>query len=418
MGTHSRPRRLTTAALTVVLAVLIAACAPAHPNSVFNNHTDFNRAIGHLFDLLIGLGSFVFLFVETLLLITLIRFRKRQGQPPPRQVHGNTRLEILWTAIPAVILAIIAVPTVRTIFRTEAPAVADALQVTVTGHQWWWEFQYPKYGITTANELYLPIGRTVNFTLKTADVIHSFWIPQLGGKRDLISNHTNYLWFTPDSVGDDVFNGFCAEFCGESHANMRFKVFTVTPAEFAEWVKHQQQPAVPLAADTGKKAAAGHPAAPAAGLQVAQAAPSTESFISYSRAKLPYYAVPHTPLPAGLTFDTALVGNAVQGEKLINAPTSLCMACHRIGGDPMMQGVIGPDLTHLASRTTIAGATYPNDKEHLEYWIKNARLMKPGVIMYTLGKGQIDPTTGKPTQFANLTDQQIADIVAYLQTLK
>lgn len=415
MGTHSRPRRLTTAALTAVLAVLLAACAPAHPNSIFHNHTDFNRDVGHLFDLLIGLGSFVFLFVETILVITLIRFRKREGQPAPAQTHGNTRLEILWTAIPALILAVIAVPTVRTIFKTEAPAASDALQVTVTGHQWWWQFDYPQYGITTANELYLPIGRTVNFTLKTADVIHSFWIPELGGKRDLISNHTNYLWFTPDSVGDDVFNGFCAEFCGTSHANMRFKVFTVKPDEFAAWARHEAEPAVAL--DTASKPApAGKGAAPS--MPVAQAAPTTASFVSFPRTDIPKYAVPETPIPAGLTFDQSLTGNAVAGEKLISAPTSMCLACHAIKGNPMMQGIVGPNLTHVASRSTIAGGLYPNDKEHLEYWIKNARVMKPGVAMYTLGAGQIDPMTGKPTDIGKLTDQQIADIVAYLQTLK
>jgi cytochrome c oxidase subunit II len=414
MAPLSRPRRLAAAALTVVLAVFAAACAPAHPNSVFTNHTDFNRAIGHLFDLLIALGSFVFVFVETLLLIALIKFRKREGMPAPTQTHGNTKMEILWTAIPALILAVIAVPTVRTIFQTEAPAASDALQVTVTGHQWWWEFQYPQYGITTANELYLPIGRTVNFTLKTADVIHSFWIPSLGGKRDLVSNHTNYLWFTPDSVGDDVFNGFCAEYCGMSHANMRFKVFTVKPEEFAEWAKHEAEPAVPL--DTGKTAPAGKPGAPA--VQIAQAAPSTESFVSFPRNEIPKYAVPQTPIPAGMTFDQSLVGNPVQGEKLISAPTSMCLACHTIKGNPMMQGVLGPNLTHVASRTTIAGGLYPNDKEHLELWIKNARVMKPGVLMYTLGAGEIDPATGKPTEMGKLTDQQIADIVAYLQTLK
>ena len=413
MAPHFRPRRLTTAALTVVLAVLVAACAPAHPNSIFHNHTDFNRDIGHLFDILIWLGSFVFLFVETILLVTLIKFRKREGQPAPVHVHGNTKLEILWTSIPALILAVIAVPTVRTIFKTEAPAAAGALQVTVTGHQWWWEFQYPEYGITTANELYLPIGRTVNFTLKTADVIHSFWIPGLGGKRDLISNHTNYLWFTPDSVGDDVFNGFCAEFCGTSHANMRFKVFTVKPAEFAAWAKHEAEPAVALDT-TAAPAAKG--AAPA--LQVAQAAAATESFVSFPRKDIPAYAVPETPIPAGMTFDPAIVGNAVSGQKLISAPNSMCLACHTIKGNPMMQAPLGPDLTHVASRTTIAGGLYPNDQQHLELWIKNARVMKPGVIMYTLGKGQIDPATGKTTQFGNLTDQQIADIVAYLQTLK
>ena len=415
MAPQPRQRRLAAGALTAVLAVLVAACAPAHPNSIFHSHTDFNREVDHLWTLLIGLGSVVFVFVETLLLITLIKFRKREGQPAPTQVHGNTKMEIIWTAIPALILAVIAVPTVRTIFRTEAPAASDALQVTVIGHQWWWEFQYPQYGITTANELYLPIGRTVNFTLKTADVIHSFWVPELGGKRDLVSNHTNYLWFTPDSVSDDVFNGFCAEYCGMSHANMRFKVFTVKPAEFADWARHEAEPAAAL--DTTRAAPAGTPAA-ARAVQVAQAAPSTESFVSFPRQQIPRYAVPQTPIPAGMTFDQSLVGDPVQGQKLISQPTTMCMACHTIKGNPMMQGVLGPNLTHLASRTTIAGGLYPNDKEHLELWIKNARVMKPGVLMYTLGAGQIDPTTGKPTEMGKLTDQQIADIVAYLQTLK
>src|ERR671936_917985 len=106
---------------------------------------------------------------------------------------------MLWAIIPAVVLSVIAVPTVQTIFKTQGRARADALQVEVTGHQWWWEFRYPQYGVVTANELYLPVGRTVNFALKTADVLHSFWIPNLAsGKRDLISNHTNFLWFTPD----------------------------------------------------------------------------------------------------------------------------------------------------------------------------------------------------------------------------
>ncbi len=304
MDPHTRPRRLTTAALTVVLAVLVAACAPAHPNSIFTDHSEFNRDIGHLFDILIWLGSFVFVFVETILLVALVKFRKRDGQPAPVPVHGNTKLEILWTSIPALILAVIAVPTVRTIFKTEAPAAQGALQVTVTGHQWWWEFQYPQYGITTANELYLPIGRTVNFTLKTADVIHSFWVPALGGKRDLVSNHTNYLWFTPDSVGDDVFNGFCAEFCGTSHANMRFKVFTVKADEFDAWAKHEAEPAVSLIPDTAaaKQLVAGAKRAAAAPpMAVAQAAPATASFVSLPRADIPRYAVPETPLPSGIT---------------------------------------------------------------------------------------------------------------------
>ena len=139
----------------------------------------------------------------------------------------------LLTVIPLLILIIIGIPTVRTIFKTQAAARSDALQVEVVGHQWWWEFRYPQYKITTANELYLPVGRKVNFTLHSNDVIHSFSIPRLGGKRDLIANHTNFLWFTPDSIGEQALNGMCAEYCGASHANMRFKVFTVTPENFA-----------------------------------------------------------------------------------------------------------------------------------------------------------------------------------------
>src|SRR5436190_20440473 len=145
MPADSRPRRLATAALTVALAALLAACAE-NPNSVFHSRTDFNRDVGSLFKLLIWLGTIVFIFTEAMLVIALVKFRSRPGKPrEPEQVHGNTRLEILWTIIPAVVLAIIAVPTVQTIFKTERNAPADALEVEVVGHQWWWEFRYPQY---------------------------------------------------------------------------------------------------------------------------------------------------------------------------------------------------------------------------------------------------------------------------------
>src|SRR5690606_18063738 len=125
-----------------------------------------------------------------------------------------------WTVAPALILVLIAVPTVRTIFVTQAEAVPEAWQVEATGHQWWWEFYYPEYGVRTANEVYVPVGRTVNFALRSNDVLHSFWVPQMGGKRDLITNRTNYLWFTPnDTLPSTAWNGFCVEFCGASHAN-------------------------------------------------------------------------------------------------------------------------------------------------------------------------------------------------------
>ena len=128
---------------------------------------------------------------------TVDRERRIARPTDPRQHDARDQAGPL---VPAVILAFIAVPTIRTIFETQAKAIPSALQVEVIGHQWWWEFRYPQYGVTTANELYLPVGRTANFALTTKDVLHSFWIPQLNGKRDLISNHTNYIWFTPDST--------------------------------------------------------------------------------------------------------------------------------------------------------------------------------------------------------------------------
>src|ERR1043166_552371 len=268
-----RPRRLAYAALTVALVVLVAACAQDHPETVFHQRTDFNRDVDFLFKLIIWVGVAVFVFVEAVLVVAMVKFRARPGQPEPEHVHGNTTLEIAWTVIPALILVIIAIPTVRTIFRTQAKARGDALQVEVIGHQGWWEFMYTQYTsqgptgkldtLVTANELYLPLGRTVNFTLHTADVIHSFWVPALGGKRDVVSNRTNYLWFTPDSTPSTAFNGACVEYCGASHANMRFKAFTVTAADFESWAAHQKQPAV------GSAPPAAPAAAPVAGAAAA-----------------------------------------------------------------------------------------------------------------------------------------------------
>jgi cytochrome c oxidase subunit 2 len=456
MPVTPRLRRLLSAALPAVLALAFTACSTRYPNSVFTRYTEFNREIAWLFKILIWLGSFVFVFVEGILLYTIWRYRRRSENDRPEHVHGNTTLEILWTAIPALILAFIAVPTVRTIFRTQAKAKADALQVEVIGHQWWWEFRYPQYKITTANELYLPIGRTVNFSLRTQDVLHSFSVPQLGGKRDLISNHTNYLWFTPDSIGEQVLNGMCAEYCGASHANMRFKAFTVSPANFESWAAHQQTPAAFGAVAPAPAGAAGGVAVPAASAAEAtaptnrrqlaagaagrstgpagtvpaptQAAPAHDmsamgaagvqqaGFIAFPRDKVPAYTIPNTAIP-DVRYNDALVGDPERGRVALSQGAGGCVGCHMISGNPTMMGVVGPNLTHVASRMTIAGGLYPNDAKHLARWIKNARWMKPGVLMPTLGKGQYDPTL-KTNLPAGLSDEQIADIVAYLQALK
>ena len=429
-------RNAGVAALTVALALLLAACGQdKYPDSIFHQRTDFNRDVDFLFKILIYAGTGVFIFVEGILILTLIRFRRRPNQPEPKHVHGNTVLEITWTVIPLLILIVIAIPTVRTIFKTQASARSDALQVEVIGHQWWWEFRYPQFTIAgangrvdtvvTANELYLPIGRTVNFTLKSRDVIHSFWVPALAGKRDVVSNHTNYLWYTPDSSGVNVWNGACVEYCGTSHANMRFKAFTVSESDFNSWIAHQQTTAQSLAAPAANVPAAAPSAASAPGTAVS-AAPANAAaqvaqagFVSFPRDRMPGYTVPQTPLPIGLAYDDNALpaGNAASGEKLVT--TGMCIACHAIRGVPTMVAIVGPNLTHLASRTTIAGGIYPNDARHLARWVKNANAMKPGVTMPTFGLGEYDPVTLKgPVKLGGFTDQQIADIVAYLQSLK
>ena len=438
-----RPRQLASVVLFTGLALAIAACGSygkGYPNSTFNNTTEFNTEIKSLWDILLFWGTLVFVLVEAILLYTIFRFRRRSDADEPKHVHGNTTLEIAWTIAPAVILTFIAIPTVRTIFRTQARAVPNALQVEVVGPQWWWEFRYPQYTqrsptgrvdtLVTANDLYLPIGRTVNFTLKTKDVIHSFWIPQLGGKRDLISNHTNYLWFTPDtSLRTSVFNGSCNEYCGASHANMRFRTFVVTPSEFDGWVAHQLTPAAvaaappappaPAPADTSRGAAARQTAATPAPTPVtpAVAVPPQPAGYTFPMESLPDYASPDTPTPASLSFADNITGDAERGAAQF--ARSACIGCHSIRGT-VATSPIGPNLTHIATRSTIAAGIYPNDERHLRLWLKNARMMKPGSQMPTLGLGQRDPITGATvTQgLGGLSDQQIADIVAYLRALR
>ena len=469
-----RLRRLASYAFFAALAIAAVSCNEAHPNTTLVPHSDFGREIDFLWDRLLLLGTIVFVLVEGGLIFIVIKYRRRENQPTPPQTHGSTKLEITWTLIPAVILVFIAVPTVRTIFITQAQAAPGSLNIEVTGHQWWWEFKYPEYGVTTANEIYLPVGRTVNFRLRSADVIHSFWTPQLGGKRDVVTNRTNYIWYTPDSsTASSVWNGFCVEYCGSSHANMRFRVFTVTPEQFASWVAGQKMPAHfgAVAQTTPPQQAAvvtspggsnsPTPAAQAAAPRVAQQSSGTQavggtqpaiprpsnpeanpgaqtgvtgvaaagaSFAATSgslpagyifpREKIPDYAVPHAPIPPGLTFTPGLTGSAARGKQVFSS--SACIGCHSIAGNPAAMGITGPNLTHVGSRSTLAAGRFPNAAAYMALWIKNARAMKPEVIMPTLGLDQYDPVlkTKVTAATGGLTDQQIADIVAYLTALK
>jgi cytochrome c oxidase subunit 2 len=232
-------------------------------------------------------------------------------------VHGNTPLEIAWTIAPAVILAVIAVPTVAAIFRTYSTAPANALQVQVIGHQWWWEIQYPNDRVVTANEIHLPVNRPANFQLSSADVIHSFWVPRLAGKRDAVPGRVNQLWFTPNQA--DTYIGQCAEFCGTQHANMGFRVVVDPPETYQAWVQSQLAP----------------PAQPAAG------------------------------------------SLAAQGLDVYRA--SACVGCHTIQG--VSEGKVGPNLTHFGSRTTIGAGIMENNTNNLRRWLRNPGEHKPGVLM-------------------------------------
>jgi cytochrome c oxidase subunit 2 len=308
------------------------------PQSSLQPHSEYARSVQALLENLVFWVVLIFVVVEAALIVTVIRFRARPGMPDPKPVHGHTGLEIAWTIAPALILAAVAVPTVATIFKTQAKAPAGALQVKVIGHQWWWEFQYPELGVTTADELHIPVGRTTAVSLQTVDVIHSFWIPAMGGKRDVIPARVNHMWFTPDSVGE--YPGQCAELCGVSHANMRMKLFVQTPAEFDAWVAAQKAPPV-----------------------------EPESTSAEASGKRVFLAVG-------------------------------CVACHTING--VSNGVLGPNLTHLGSRTTIAGAIYDNNPEMLKKWIADPKGRKPGTTMLQLP----------------MSPDQLSSLVAYLTSLK
>jgi cytochrome c oxidase subunit 2 len=201
---------------------------------------------------LMKLSAFIMIgvFVVVMLIFTyvLIRYRKRPGQEGiPKQVEGNHTLEILWTVIPFLLLVVMAIPTVSTAFTlSEEYSNKEALQVKVIAHQFWWEFEYPDLGVATAQDLVIPAGKKVQFSVESADVIHSFWIPALGGKIDTNPGIENKAWYQADKPG--IYYGKCAELCGASHALMDFKVVAMEPAEFDAWAKKmkdvQSKPAV------------------------------------------------------------------------------------------------------------------------------------------------------------------------------
>jgi cytochrome c oxidase subunit 2 len=276
----------------------------------------------------------IFLVVAGLLTYALIRFRCKPedgGNQEPPQVYGSNQIEIAWTVIPILIVFSLLGVTARVITSIEdAEPTRFPTQVTVIGHQFWWEIRYPELGVSTANELHVPLadnsGHATYLKLESVDVAHSFWVPQLAGKTDLIPNRDNAMWFDPRKTG--VYLGNCTEFCGVQHANMRLRVIVHPQREFEQWVAAQRKNVEP---------------------------------------------------------DAKMASNRAIYESLS------CVSCHTIQGTSS-RGIFGPDLSHLMSRQTLGAGAIDNTVENLRAWVNDPQDAKPGCFMPSLklDKAQLD----------------------------
>jgi cytochrome c oxidase subunit 2 len=332
-------------------------CSPEHyPQTTLLPRGDFARIADDLLDTTVKWALLVFVLVEGVLIYAIFRYRGKPDDPEPHQTHGNTTVEIIWTVIPAIILAAIAVPTVRAIFQTNAMPAKDALTIEVVGHQWWWEFRYPEYNITTANEIHVPVGRTVSLRMGSADVIHSFWVPQFAAKRDVFANRESRMWFKAETAGD--YPAQCAEFCGIQHARMAYRIRAQNPNEFQAWVSHMQTLKPKPAQRTGASSERGVTTA-SQGATVPQAGASPAQSADYAA-----------------------------GEKLFT--TKGCIACHSLQAVNAPKGMVGPNLANVGARSYIAAGTLKNTDENLARWIRDPQGIKKGVLMPNLGLNEAD----------------------------
>ncbi len=284
--------------------------------SPLNPASPLSGAIDHLFVIVLLIAAAIFVIVAGLVAYIAIRYRRRPGSGEPRQVTGNLTLEIVWTAIPVAILAVILVLTIRTIRIVNPPITRVTPDVEIVAHQWWWEVRYPKSGAVTANEIHIPAGERLLFRIESADVIHDFWVPRLAPKVDAIPGHPNHVWVEASAPG--TYLGSCNEYCGLGHAWMLLRVIAQPRPAYEAWLR----------------------------AQIATAAP-----------------------PSG--------PEAVAGAKLFQDKT--CANCHTIAGS-QARGTVGPDLTHVASRETLASGAIENSQANLEKWLANPDAVKPSLM--------------------------------------
>jgi len=291
--------------------------------SIFEPHSGPAQTIYHLSLFVMQITGAIFIVVASLLVFVIVRYRQRNpnDDTEPPQIYGSTQIELAWTVIPILIVFVLFLTTARILFAIQDQKMPpSALDVDAVGHQFWWEFRYPKLGFTAANELHVPLSTEqdpsiTSLNLLSADVVHSFWVPMLFGKIDMFPNQVNHMWFNPEKAG--MYVGQCAQFCGVEHAKMLLRVYVQTPEDFAAWVKNQQQPGVQ---------------------------------------------------------DPAVA----EGRQVFESQA--CISCHVVRGTSA-NGKFGPDLTHFGSRDTLASGAADNTPANLKLWIQDPDYVKPGSLM-------------------------------------
>lgn len=361
------PKLLSLGGVALAAMVVLSACGPGgdKPYSTLSPASRTADDIHDLYKLVFWLSLIVFVGVQFAVVYLSLRYRRKKSDTKrPPQVHGNKRLELIWTILPAVVLLVLLIPTLNILFDHDAQASEGQLQVDVYGKQWWWEFHLGEdqvqngqdLEVTTANEIVIPVGRNTVFNMYSNNVIHSFWVPQLTGKLDVIPGHVNRLSITPTEEGD--YYGECAEFCGAQHAWMRFKIKVVSEDEFYAWVNNwRTSPAVSAQPQEGNTG-------------------------------------------------------------VVQAPAkfSVCLSCHTFNGfdnNMALSGInapstFGPDLTMLVCRETFAAGMMEMTPENLKQWLMDPASVKPGNYMST----QIGP--GKPIE---LTEQEAEEFVDFLYSM-
>jgi cytochrome c oxidase subunit 2 len=323
----------------VAAAGILDCCAAwsATPStSIFGGPSTPAQEVEKLSIFVLCICALIFIGVGSLLVYALFRFRARKGEDTePPQVFGSVQIELAWTIIPILLIVVLFLGTARVLFSVQDARKPDsALDVIVVGHQFWWEFRYPQYNVVTANELHVPVSshespRPTFMKLTSADVMHSFWVPQLAGKTDLLPNRVNEMWIDPQKTG--LYLGQCAQFCGMQHAKMLLRVYVESPEQFQQWIANQQKGQSELAENSPMRLAA-------ANQEI----------------------------------------NAHDGQLVFEQQA--CINCHTVAGT-VANGRYGPDLTHLMSRETLAAGATTNTPDHLKAWIDDPNTFKPGCLM-------------------------------------